>query len=164
MATVEDFQSSDPIEACIEAVRQADEREVSARLWAFRADGIRKREVFVNLEAICKATRAKFDRLSAGLPNRQLEFSENPARYFDVRNAAISGVTTNVGMSLDGSVLTIETMRHDSPNDVLPKTTDTVRVEVEGNSTYYLHCGRRVTAPEIADIILRPLLASLRAS
>jgi hypothetical protein len=162
MATAEDFQFSDPIEACIKSVRKADECEVTERLWELLADGIRKREVFTNLEAICKATRAKFDRLRDGLPTRRLEFTENPARYFDVRNAAISGVTISVGMSLDGSVLTIETMRHDSPNEVLSKTIDKVRVEVEGNSTYYLHHGTRVMAPEIADIILRPLLASLR--
>jgi hypothetical protein len=154
--------SFERIEEVIQECKIADERAASDRAWELRADAIRKRELFTNLSAIRDAAKRGFDRLSAGLLDRRLEFTIDPARRFVLRNSSISGVTVNVSMELDGAVLTIETTRHYSPNEAAPSITDTVRVEVEGNSTYYLHHGKRVTVLDIADIILEPLLESLR--
>lgn len=150
------------VEELIQEVKNADEREVSDRTWQLRADSIRKRELFANFAAIRDATKQGFDRLSTGLRDRRLEFTIDPARRFVLRNSSISGVTVNVSMELDGAVVTIETTHHNSPNDVFPSIIDTVRVEVEGNSTYYLHRGQFVTALDIANVILEPLLQSLR--
>jgi hypothetical protein len=152
----------DSIEECIRAVKSVDEREATNRLWELRADVIRKRDLFTNLTAIRNAVKEDFDRLSGGLPERHLEFADNPARYFVVRNPALSGVTVNAGITLDGAVVTIETILHTSPNEVLRQTTDTIRVEVEGSSTCYLHHGKPVTIRDIAGIVLKPLLNSLR--
>jgi hypothetical protein len=163
LSTNGEYLASDLIEDCIRSVHAADEREISDRMWELRADAIRKREVFRNFEAIRNATKGHFDRLRAGLPERRLEFTDNPARYFVLYNSAISGVTVNVGMSSDGAVVTVESIRHKSPNDVLPKSTDTVQVGVEGSSTFYLHHGSRVTVSQVADIAMRPVLDSLRA-
>jgi hypothetical protein len=160
--SVTDDYLSDPVESCIRAVKADDERELTERLWELRADTIRKRDLFLNLEAVRNLTKDKFDRLHQGLPDRRLEFTDNPARYFVIHNGGIPSVTVNVGMSVDGALLTIETLRTSFPNDIPSKTTDTVRVEVSGSSTYYLHHDRSVTASEIADIVLSPVLHSLR--
>jgi hypothetical protein len=162
MSTSEDYRTGDSVEDCIRAVKADDERELTERLWELRADEIRKRDLFSNLEAIRNATKAKFDRLRQGLPDRCLEFTDNPARYFVMHNGGIPSVTVNVGMSVDGALLTIDTTRTSSPNDIPSKTADTVRVEATGSSTYYLYHDRSVTASEIADIALSPILHSLR--
>ena len=127
---------NDPVEECIQSIKEAETRQSTDRLWELRADEIRKRELFTNLEVVRSATKERFDRLSTELPDRHLEFHDNPARYFVVRNSSISGATVNVGMSLDGAVLTIKTTHHNS-SVTFPETTESIRIEVEGNATYF---------------------------
>ena len=78
-----------------------------------------------------------------------------------VRNSEASGVTVKISMSLDGAVVRIDTLHHDSPNLIGNQRVDEVRVEVEEGRTYYLHNGKAVTVADIALIVLKPILASL---
>lgn len=121
---------------------------------------IRKTELFRNLKAIQMAAKSGFDDLQARVP--RLEFTENPARFFTLRDPAPWGVTVNVSMELDGKRLSIETILHTLVNGLRPTAINTVGVETRRGSVYYVYDGREVSIPRIANIILRPLRDSFQ--
>lgn len=124
---------TDPIEECLQAIKDRDERGAPNRAWDLRADGIRKRELHSNFVAIRDACRLKFNRLHSGLPRhyaKDLEFTDNPANYFTVHHRALTGTTVRAEMSADGSALAINTLRYTTPNGMPTEQFDAVYVGV----------------------------------
>lgn len=156
---------NDEIDECIFAVQTSNDHQAQTRAWELRADAIRRRDLYANFIAIREAVKQRFDKLKSGLPSdsgRYLDFTENPARFFTIRNAAISGTTVEIGISQDGAKIAITTTRHISANDVMQPTESRVSVEVEGNETYYSYRGKPLTAADISMMALRPIMDSLK--
>jgi hypothetical protein len=143
---------------------RADERDrAKSRSWTLHADTIRKRErtrVFLALQAEVKQ---KKERIESGL-RRSIELTSNPALCFTVRDASPSGATVTVTMSQDGAFIQIETQRHSVANSPLPPSSSTfVDVEVQDDGkVYYAHGEQILSSAKVTDLILAPLLYSIR--
>ncbi len=145
------------LDRCIEEIREAEERATSERLWYLRCDDVRKRERQRNYEAIKQAVDAGIERVRTELPGRTLEFIENPAWFFTVRNPSPQGATATVRMSQDGAVIEIELQCHRTG----ATSRNVVRVEVKGDDTYFTSReGQFLTLAEVANRILVPCLQS----
>jgi hypothetical protein len=140
----------DAITRRIEEARKLDEIADAKRQWDLRSDAIRKDERHHNYAAIKQAVQAGIERVRAELPNRQIEFTENPASYFSVRNPSPRGATVTVAIRQDGRALECEIQSHVTGTLSAHK----IGIGVEGDETYFVLEGKFATTTEVAGHIL----------
>jgi hypothetical protein len=143
------------LDSRIEQIKRESLAAAESSAWYLRCDQIRLRERTRNYEAVKSAAKSATEKVRTELSDRKVEFSENPAGYFTVRDPAPDRATVTVAISGDGAVLEIERQSHSSTEAV---TKHIVRIRVVGDDTELEYEGRMVTAQQLADALLLMIL------